>query len=143
MTHCQQCPALRACRYSLGKFYPVKSSGGQGCHHPFTAEQYTAINAALDAEPPEPVRAPAPPPDLFIEHADNETQFAPRPWIVQHLRIEYETTAKTEVAAINNIRFKLYGTRPRRSLPPFYARPKSIGNISRADALSRLSRLAQ
>lgn len=32
---CVDCVASKACKYTFGRFYHVKSSGGVGCEYPF------------------------------------------------------------------------------------------------------------
>jgi hypothetical protein len=83
--------------------------------------------------------------ELTAAKAEQDATFAPREWIVTHLRHTYETTAKTPEGAVNNIRFKLYGTRPMRTLAPFHAEPKRVvgrGNIPISRAAERLAKLA-
>lgn len=137
---CSDCAALRACRRAMGEFWSARSRSGAGCDNPFTAEQARALDPTEESDAPAQDKS-APPPDLFVERENAESAFAPRPWIVQHLRREYETMAKTEADAINKVRFRLYGLRPRQTLAPFAAHVKRLGDIPRAAAIERLRRM--
>lgn len=133
---CATCRALRACKHTFGAFYDAKSGGGAGCNAPLSAEHAEAVEAAMERNAAEMMQ-----PDIFAQKAEDESRFAKREWIVTHMCREYPTTAKTEEGAINNVRWNIYGPRPMRTLPPFAARPKRIGNMSRAAACARLARL--
>ena len=140
--HCPNCPALAACKHTFGAYWAAKSRNGEGCDAPMSAEHARRVEEAVAAakarEDAEKMQD-----DLFAAKAEAECRFSAREWIVTHMCREHETTAKTEAGAINNIRFKLYGTRPMRSLPPFSARPKRVGTISISSAARRLAALAQ
>ena len=138
---CATCACVAACTLTFGKFYADKSSGGAGCNAPLTAEHAARVMETVEkAGRKEAGRVQA---DIFAEKAENECRFAPREWIVTHRCREYSTTAKTAAAAVNCVRFRLYGARPEASLPPFSARPKMAGNISISSAARRLAALAQ
>lgn len=137
---CTNCPALAACKHTFGAYWAAKSRNGEGCDAPMTAEHTRrvaeSVAAAKAREDAEKMQD-----DLFAAKAEAECRFSAREWIVTHMCREHETTAKTEAGAINNIRFRLYGSRPMRTLPPFSARPKRIGSISANKAAARLARL--
>lgn len=133
---CATCRALRACKHTFGAYYAEKSHDGAGCDAPMSAEHAEAVEAALDKAAADMAQA-----DLFAQKAEDESRFAKREWIVVHMCREYPTMAKTPEGAINNIRWQLYGPRPMRTLPPFDAKPKTIGNMSRVAACERLARL--
>ena len=133
---CATCRALRVCKHTFGVYYTEKSHGGAGCNAPMSAERAEAVEAALDKADADMVQA-----DIFAQKSEDDSRFAKREWIVTHMCREYPTTAKTPEGAVNNIRWKIYGNRPLHSLPPFAARPKRIGNVSRAAACARLARL--
>lgn len=136
---CAECACVAACRHTFGKFYADKSRNGAGCNAPLSAEHAARVMEAVEkAGRKGSGRVQA---DIFAEKAENECRFAPREWIVTHRCREYSTTAKTAAAAVNCVRFRLYGARPQASLPPFSARPKAVGNISTANAARRLARL--
>lgn len=136
MCKCNICAALAACKHTFGKYWADKSHGGKGCDAPLAPGHAEAVAAAIEKAEAAKVQD-----DLFAAKAEAECKYAEREWIVVHMCREYPTTAKTAAGAINNIRFKLYGTRPMRSLPPFAAKPKRIGNLSAAAAVARLKRL--
>ena len=137
---CDTCPALTACRYTYADYYHAKSHGGIGCSYPFSRNNAKLIEAAAKKakriEKQEQRQA-----ELFEKKAEHERQFAPRDWVVVHERKEYETRAKSAAAAINFVRYTLYGLCPMSSLPPFSAHPKQLGDISIKDAAARLARL--
>lgn len=133
---CATCRALRACKHTFGAYYDAKSGGGAGCDTPLTDDHAAAVEAAMEAQAAEMAQV-----DLFAQKAEDESRFARREWIVTHMRREYPTVAKTPEGAINNIRWQLYGPRPMRTLPPFAAKPKTLGNVSRINACRRLARL--
>ena len=138
---CATCACVAACKWTFGKFYADKSRNGEGCNAPLTAEHAARVMEAVErAGRREKEKTQA---DIFAEKAENECRFAPREWIVTHRCREYSTTAKTAAAAVNCVRFRLYGSRPEASLPPFSARPKSVGNIPISRAAERLAKLAQ
>ena len=134
--HCATCRALRACKHTFGAYYDAKSGGGAGCDAPLTDDHAAAVEAAMEAQAAEMMQA-----DIFAQKAEDESRFARREWIVTHMRREYPTLAKTPEGAINNVRWNIYGNRPLNSLPPFDAKPKTIGNMSRVAACERLTRL--
>ena len=75
---------------------------------------------------------------------------AEKPWhkyIVTHCGKDTAVVAKSEAAAINQLRFNLYGTRPLDSLPPFSARladERTVENIiRRADGTARTCKLTK
>lgn len=140
MAQCTICPALAACKHTFGVYWAAKSRNGEGCNAPMTAEHARRVEESVAAakarEDAEKMQD-----DLFAAKAEAECRFSAREWIVTHMCREHETTAKTEAGAVNNVRFKLYGTRPMRSLPPFSAQPKRIGNISANNATARIARL--
>lgn len=137
---CDACPAQKACRYTFADYYLAKSHGGIGCSYPFSRSNATLIEEAAKKakriEKQEQRQA-----ELFAKKAEHERQFAPREWVVVHERQEYATVAKSEDAAINCVRYRLYGLRPLASLPQFSAHPKQLGDISTKDAAARLARL--
>jgi len=134
--HCATCRALRACKHTFGAFYAAKSRNGAGCNAPLSDAHAAAVEAVLDAHATDIMQA-----DIFAQKAEDESRFFKREWIVTHMRREYPTIAKTPEGAINNVRWNIYGNRPQNSLPPFDARPKTLGNMSRQDACARLARL--
>ncbi|MBQ1428102.1 MAG: hypothetical protein IIZ06_00395 [Kiritimatiellae bacterium] len=136
---CATCACVAACKWTFRDYWRDKSHGGAGCNAPLTAEHAARVMETVEkAGRKEAARVQA---DIFAEKAENDCRFAPREWIVTHRCREYSTTAKTAAAAVNCVRFRLYGARPEASLPPFSARPKSVGNISTANAARRLARL--
>lgn len=32
---CSDCPTADDCRHAFGKYWPIRSDLGRGCHHPF------------------------------------------------------------------------------------------------------------
>lgn len=61
---------------------------------------------------------------------------------VTHGGREYSVVATSEAQAVNSVRYRLYGTRPAASLPPFTARRKTSGQtLAKRDALARLNHL--
>lgn len=140
---CAGCPALNACKHTFGRFYDARSGGGEGCDAPFTAEQARRIEAAV-AQGRADDEARLIQSELDAAKAEQESAFAPRVWIVEHLRQRHETTAKTEKGAINNVRYLLYRNRPLASCAPFRAYPKPTGGkdpIPMTSAMQRLARL--
>ncbi len=138
--HCATCEAKRACMHTFGKFWHAKSGGGEGCELPMSEEHARAVEKVLDEQAAKAANAAQD--DLFVAQAEKNSAFSPREWVVTHRCRDYETTAKTQAAAINNVRFKLYGTRPLASLPPFSVKPKPCGTINSIDAARRLARFA-
>lgn len=74
---------------------------------------------------------------------------AERPWrkfVVTHRGTDREIVAKSEAAAINQLRYNLYGTRPLDSLPPFSARlaaERAENIVRRADGTARTCKLTK
>ena len=139
---CATCQCVAACKHTFGAYWEAKSGGGAGCHYPLAPEHARSVEREM-----EKARAVAAAQvvqdELLAAKAESESAFAPRVWVVTHLRREYESTARTAAQAINNIRFVLYRNRPAASLPPFHAVPKRAGNISISSAARRLAALAQ
>lgn len=140
--HCATCGCVAACKWTFRDFWRDKSHGGEGCECPMTPTHARAVEAAID-DAKKQAEAELVQDEIAAAKAERECAFAPRVWIVTHLRRSYETTAKTSAQAINNIRFVLYRNRPAASLPPFHAVPKRAGNISISSAARRLAALAQ
>lgn len=138
--HCATCAAKRACMHTFGAYWHAKSGGGNGCTLPMTAEHARAVERVLDAQAAK--EAESAQADLFTARQEAESAFAPREWVVSHKCRDYETTAKTQAQAINNVRFKLYGTRPASCLAPFSAHPKPCGTMTNVEAARRLARFA-
>ena len=142
---CATCQCVAACKWTFRDFWARKSGGGEGCNCPMTPTHARAVERVIEnaerrrAE----AEARAVQDEIAAAKAERECAFAPRAWIVTHLRRSYETTAKTSAQAVNNVRFQLYGTRPAETLAPFYAEPKRTGNISISSAARRLAALAQ
>lgn len=137
---CDACPVLNACRYTFGEYYDAKSHGGIGCAHPFSRNAAKLIEAAAK-KAKRIAKQEQRQAELFEKKAEHERLFASRDWVVVHERQEHETVAKSAAAAINFVRYKLYGLCPMSSLPPFTAHPKQLGDISIKDAAARLARL--
>ena len=142
---CAICQCVAACKWTFRDFWARKSGGGEGCNCPMTPTHARAVERVIEnaerrrAE----AEARAVQDEIAAAKAERECAFAPRAWIVTHLRRSYETTAKTSAQAVNNIRFQIYGTRPLTTLAPFYAEPKRTGNTSISSAARRLAALAQ
>ena len=142
---CATCQCVAACKWTFRDFWRDKSHGGEGCECPMTPKHARAVEAAI-ADAKKLAEGELIQDELTAAKAEQDATFAPREWIVTHLRHTYETTAKTPEGAVNNIRFKLYGTRPMRTLAPFHAEPKRgvvRGNIPISRAAERLAKLAQ
>ena len=139
---CENCGGIAACRYTFGKYWYDKSHGGEGCCRPIGKLQAEAIMDAVERGK----RADAAEVQETFDSAkaEAESAYAARAWNVEHLGKIHETTAKSAAAAVNNIRFILYGLRPTSSLPPFRAYPKPTGRnpISPSVAARRLALLA-
>ena len=139
---CATCQCVAACKWTFRDFWRDKSHGGEGCKCPMTPTHARAVEKAIEDDKKR-AEAELIQDELLAAKAERECAFAPRAWIVTHLRRSYETTAKTSAQAVNNVRFQIYGTRPLNTLAPFYAEPKRTGNISISSAARRLAALAQ
>lgn len=142
---CATCQCVAACKWTFRDFWARKSGGGEGCNCPMTPTHARAVERVIENAERRKAEAEARAvqDEIAAAKAERECTFAPRAWIVTHLRRSYETTAKTSAQAVNNVRFQLYGTRPLNTLAPFYAEPKRTGNISISSAARRLAALAQ
>ena len=142
---CATCQCVAACKWTFRDFWARKSGGGEGCNCPMTPTHARAVERAIENAERRKAEAEARAvqDEIAAAKAERECAFAPRAWIVTHLRRSYETTAKTSAQAVNNVRFQIYGTRPLNTLAPFYAEPKRTGNISISSAARRLAALAQ
>jgi len=144
-SRCATCACVAACKWTFRDFWRDKSHGGEGCNRPMTPTHARAVEKAIE-EGKKHVEAEIVQDEIAAAKAERECAFAPRVWIVTHLRHTYETTAKTSAQAINNVRFQIYGTRPLTTLAPFHAEPKRVvvrGNIPISRAAERLAKLAQ
>ena len=139
---CETCGGIAACKFAFGRYWNAKSDGGKGCRRPLASDYAKRLQKAIDdakrKEAEEVMQA-----ELEAARAEQSSAYSPRVWIVAHLRHTYETTAKTAEGAINNIRFKLYGTRPISKCSPFEAKPKQCGTITISSAAARLAAFAQ
>jgi hypothetical protein len=142
---CATCQCVAACKWTFRDFWARKSGGGEGCNCPMTPTHACAVERVIENAERRKAEAEARAvqDEIAAAKAERECAFAPRAWIVTHLRRTYETTAKTSAQAVNNVRFQIYGTRPLNTLAPFHAEPKRTGNISISSAARRLAALAQ
>jgi len=141
-SRCATCACVAACKWTFRDFWRDKSHGGEGCNCPMTPTHARAVEKAIE-DGKKRVEAEIVQDEIAAAKAERECAFAPRAWIVTHLRHTYETTAKTSAQAVNNVRFQIYGTRPLTTLAPFHAEPKRGGNIPISSAARRLAALAQ